>query len=104
MNSFSARVLDLVKRVPRGRVTTYAEIARAAGSPRAARAAGNALNKNPRPVRVPCHRVVSSGGKIGGYSRGVAIKTSLLRREDVFAKGGRIAGFEKLFFRFNKTA
>lgn len=67
---FSRRVLRATARVPYGRVTTYGEVARQAGSPRAARAAGNALGSNPIPIVVPCHRVIRSGGELGGYGGG----------------------------------
>lgn len=64
---FARRVLRATARIPFGDVATYGEVARRAGSPRAARAAGNALNGNPVPIVVPCHRVVPASGGIGGY-------------------------------------
>ena len=64
---FSRRVLEATVAIPFGSVSTYAHMARLAGSPRAARAAGNALHDNPVPIVVPCHRVVPSGGGIGKY-------------------------------------
>jgi methylated-DNA-[protein]-cysteine S-methyltransferase len=64
---FSRRVLEATAAIPFGSVSTYAHVARLAGSPRAARAAGNALHDNPIPIVVPCHRVVPSGGGIGKY-------------------------------------
>lgn len=67
---FSRRVLQATARVPYGRVSTYGEVAKRAGSPRAARAAGNALGSNPVPIVVPCHRVIRSGGDLGGYGGG----------------------------------
>jgi len=98
--TFSEKILWLVKKIPRGRVTTYKELARAAGSPRAARAVGNALNKNPRPVAVPCHRVVLSNGGVGGYSRGFKEKTRLLESEGVRTSGGCVIFLQRVFFRF----
>jgi methylated-DNA-[protein]-cysteine S-methyltransferase len=89
-DSFGERVLAVLLKIPRGRVITYRDIARLAGSPRAYRAAGNALNKNPRPIRVPCHRVVASDGAIGGYAKGARLKAKLLTREGVLIKKGRI--------------
>lgn len=62
---------------------TYAEVAQAIGKPRAARAVGNALNKNPFAPRVPCHRVIRSDGTLGGFASGTAAKRALLRREGV---------------------
>jgi len=97
---FSRNVLALAKAIPQGRVTTYVEIARAAGNPHASRAAGNALNKNPRPIRVPCHRVVCSDGRIGGYSLGARKKITLLNSEGIQLRRGRVAGFQIAFFRF----
>jgi methylated-DNA-[protein]-cysteine S-methyltransferase len=67
MSEFQARVLELASKIPKGKVTTYKELARAMGRPRAYRAVGNALACNPHPVKIPCHRVVRSDCKIGGY-------------------------------------
>lgn len=64
---FSLRVLEATARIPFGSVSTYGDVALRAGSPRAARAAGNALHDNPVPIVVPCHRVVPTGGGIGRY-------------------------------------
>ena len=69
------------RRIPFGEVSTYREMAAAAGSPRGARAAGNALGGNPIPIVVPCHRVLHSGGGIGGYGGGLDRKRFLLRLE-----------------------
>lgn len=90
MTEFQDRVLRLVSRVPRGRVTTYKELARALGKPRAYRAVANALVRNPRPVEIPCHRVVRSDGKVGGYSLGTEQKAVLLNEEGVKIKSGRV--------------
>ncbi|MGH2724256.1 MAG: methylated-DNA--[protein]-cysteine S-methyltransferase [Actinomycetota bacterium] len=78
---FSRRVLRAAARIPYGRVSTYRQVASRAGSPRASRAAGNALGRNPVPVVVPCHRVVHSGGGLGGYTGGLDRKRFLLRLE-----------------------
>lgn len=78
---FSRRVLEETARIPYGSASTYAEIARRAGSPRAARAAGNALHDNPLPIVVPCHRVVPSGGGVGRYGGAEWRKEWLLRLE-----------------------
>ena len=67
--------------VPFGEITTYGRMARAAGSPRAARAAGNALGSNPIPIVVPCHRVLHADGTLGGYSGGLDRKRILLALE-----------------------
>lgn len=82
MRSFRERVYEAVKGIPRGKVLTYRDVALLAGSPGACRAVGNALSKN-RDLRVPCHRVIRSDGKIGEYNRGSKRKESLLRQEGV---------------------
>ncbi|MCK5107770.1 MAG: MGMT family protein, partial [Nanoarchaeota archaeon] len=66
---FENRVYSLCKKIPRGKVSTYGEIAKALNS-KCARAVGNALNKNPYAPKVPCHRVVKSNGKVGGFATG----------------------------------
>jgi methylated-DNA-[protein]-cysteine S-methyltransferase len=80
---FTSRVLQATARIAFGSTSTYAEVASQAGSPRAVRAAGNALGANPLPVVVPCHRVLRTGGGLGGYTGGVARKEYLLRLEGV---------------------
>lgn len=80
MPSFTEAVLAVVRRIPAGRTMTYAQVATAAGRPRAYRAVGNILNKNHDPA-VPCHRVVRSDGTTGGYNRGAAAKRRRLRAE-----------------------
>ena len=82
---FSGKVLRHTARIGFGKTSTYAEIASRAGSPRAVRAAGNALGSNPLPVVVPCHRVLRTGGALGGYTGGVERKEFLLRLEGVLA-------------------
>lgn len=81
LTSFQRKVYTVVKQIPVGETRTYAWIARKAGSAGAARAVGNALNKNPFPVIVPCHRVVSSGGSLGKYAFGTDLKRKLLAIE-----------------------
>lgn len=90
MTSFEKKVYTIVRSIPRGRVATYGIIARAAGNPNAARAIGNALNKNYSSA-IPCHRVVRSDGSTGGYNRGIARKIALLQRERVRSRGNVLA-------------
>jgi methylated-DNA-[protein]-cysteine S-methyltransferase len=78
-------VLAATVRIPFGRTSTYGEIARRIGNPRAARAVGNALGSNPIPVVIPCHRVLRTGGQLGGYGGGVDRKEVLLELEGVRA-------------------
>ncbi len=80
---FNRSVLDVLEALEYGETCSYADIARRAGRPRAHRAAGNALNRNPLPVIVPCHRVLRTGGALGGYGGGLATKEHLLRLEGV---------------------
>ena len=77
---FKKGVLKVVAKIPKGKTLTYKQVARLAGSPRAFRAVGNILNKNYDP-KIPCHRVVRSDGKTGGYNRGSKKKFELLCRE-----------------------
>ena len=81
VRGFSARVLRETARIPFGRVRSYGQVAVEAGSPRAARAAGNALGRNPIPIVVPCHRVLHADGGLGGYSGGLDRKRYLLALE-----------------------
>jgi len=78
---FTKALLEEVRQIPFGRVCTYQEAAERAGSPRACRAAGQALKVNRHPVLVPCHRVVASGGKLGGFSGPPGWKQMLLEIE-----------------------
>ena len=80
---FQQSVWRALLRIPSGRTSTYAELAANAGHPRAVRAAGSACGANPIPVLVPCHRVVASGGRLGGFSGGLDWKRRLLAREGV---------------------
>jgi methylated-DNA-[protein]-cysteine S-methyltransferase len=80
-NTFQKKVLDGLQAVPRGAVVSYQALGAAVGSARAARAVGNALHNNPVPIYVPCHRVIASDGRIGGYVGGDARKLQLLRSE-----------------------
>lgn len=78
--TFRDRVHAVVRAIPRGEVLTYKEVALRAGAPKAYRAVGNILNKNFDPD-IPCHRVVRSDGKTGGYNRGAAAKAQKLKDE-----------------------
>ena len=79
--SFQRRVWEALSEIPRGEFRTYGELAVRAGSPRAARAVGQAVGKNPLPVIFPCHRVISGDGRLGGFSCGVSLKVLLLELE-----------------------
>ena len=89
--SFSERVLEAAARIPRGRVTTYSELAAAAGRPGASRAVGTIMRRNEHPDAIPCYRVVRSDGFIGRYSNGGPDeKARRLKREGIEVRDGRV--------------
>lgn len=83
LGEFETRVLRETMSIPHGKLVTYGFLAAAAGSPRAARAVGNAMSRNPLPIVVPCHRVIHSDGSIGGYLGGLDLKRNLLALEGI---------------------
>ena len=85
---FQLKVWNYLMKIPKGKILTYKEVARAIGKPKSFRAVANAVGKNPFPPNIPCHRVVRSDGGIGGYSGkgGINQKIKLLRSEKVFIK------------------
>jgi len=89
---FSQKVFAAVCKIQKGKVSTYAAIARAIGRPKAARAVGNALRNNPHPIIVPCHRVVRSDGSVGGYCgrNDSTKKIRLLKKEGVKIREGKV--------------
>ncbi len=86
MTPFTRKVYQAVLEIPLGQVRTYKWVAQKAGSPRAARAVGQALKNNPCPLIIPCHRVVRSSGDIGGYIFGRKKKKSILDLEQTILK------------------
>ena len=104
--SFNEKVYALLKKVPKGKVTTYKALAEVLGT-KAYRAVGQAMKCNPYAPKVPCHRVVASDGSIGGFSgkwnpksKEVRRKIRMLIREGVKVKGDRIVSFNKLLYDF----
>lgn len=95
---FSDKVYALTKKIPKGKISTYKELAHVLKS-KAYRAIGNALNKNPYWPDVPCHRIIKSDGTIGGFSRGVKEKIEILRKEGIKVKNKKIVDFEKILFK-----
>lgn len=87
---FQEEVLELVSRIPEGKVATYKQLAGVLGKPRAYRAVGNALSGNPRPNEIPCHRVVRSDGDPGGYIFGRERKAELLDEEGIEIDSGKV--------------
>ena len=82
LSNFSEKVYQVVRKIPKGKVLTYKEVAKRAGKPKAYRAVGNILNKNYNP-EIPCHRVIRSDGKIGEYNRGTLNKLKILKKEGI---------------------
>ena len=82
---FQRKVWEEIKKIPRGKIRTYKEIAIAIGRPNSARAVANACGKNPTPIETPCHRVIRSDGQLGGYSGegGISEKKRLLKKEGI---------------------
>ena len=86
--------------VPKGKITTYGELAKAVGLKNGQRAIGKIMNQNPYPVIIPCHRVVKSDGKVGGYAYGQNIKIKMLTKEGIKIKDDKILDWENTFYRF----
>lgn len=84
--NFQWRVLKAVCQIPLGQVRSYAWVAKKIGQPKAVRAVGQALNKNPYPLIIPCHRVINSDGSLGGYARGRKMKANLLHLEQALVE------------------
>jgi len=82
-SEFQRKVLVAEHKIPRGWVSTYGRIAKSLGTPRAARAVGNALARNPFPIIIPCHRTIRADGRLGGYQGGLEMKRALLKVEGV---------------------
>lgn len=96
--NFSEKVYNLCRKIPKGRISTYGEIAKKLNS-RAYRAVGNALNKN-RNKDVPCHRIVNSRGELHGFATGLKNKAQLLRKEGIKIKNKKIQDFERVLHKF----
>ncbi len=97
--SFSERCYELLKKVPRGKVTTYKIIAERLKT-KAYRAVGSSMNKNPYAPNVPCHRVVKSDGSVGGFAFGVRKKIEMLKKEGIKIKNNKLENFEKVVWKF----
>ncbi len=89
---FQKKVYKIVLSIPEGETRTYQWVAEKLGNPKAARAVGNVLSKNPCPIIVPCHRIIRKDGKLGGYIGGIEKKKALLEKEKApVAQHGRAA-------------
>lgn len=89
-------VYDLLRKIPAGKVSTYGDLAKALGNPSASREIGRILGENPNPIEVPCHRVVMSDGKVGGYAYGTTRKRELLEKEGVSFTNGIVRDFKNV--------
>ncbi|TFG04852.1 MAG: MGMT family protein [Promethearchaeota archaeon] len=83
LTSFQKNVLFLTQKIPKGKIATYGLLAKILGNIKLSRAVGNALNKNPFPITVPCHRVIRSDGFVGGFAKGTEMKVKLLKEENI---------------------
>ena len=98
--SLDKKIYKKLLEVPKGKITTYGELAKAVGLKNGQRAVGKIMNKNPYPVIIPCHRVIKSDGKIRGYAYGEEIKSNMLAREGIAIKNGKILDLENTIYRF----
>ena len=98
--TLSTKVYKKLLQVPEGKVTTYGDLAKAVGLENGQRVIGMVMKKNPFPVIIPCHRVVKSNGKIGGYVYGERVKSNMLLKEGIKIKDGKIIDFAKEKFYF----
>lgn len=89
---FQLEVLHALRRIPYGETRSYAELARAIGHPKAARAVGAANGRNPLPILIPCHRVIGSAGDLVGFGGGLSVKRYLLNLESGEHPGGQHPG------------
>ncbi len=96
--SFNEKCYAVLRKVPKGKVTTYGEIAKRLDC-NAYRAVGNAMNKNPYSPKVPCHRVVKSNGEVGGFASGTKKKIEMLKKEGIEIKNNKI-DLKKYLYKF----
>lgn len=99
MKNFDEKFHAVLRKVPRGKVTTYGALAKAVGCPKGGRAVGNAMNKNPSAPQVPCHRVVRSDGKVGGFASGSTTRIKMLEAEGIEVANGKWMKKNKINFR-----
>ncbi|MFH1072799.1 MAG: MGMT family protein [Nanoarchaeota archaeon] len=98
--SFNERCYALLRKVPKGKVTTYKDLAHALGT-RAYRAVGQAMHTNPYAPEVPCHRVVKSDGTVGGFASGTKEKIRMLEKEGIRIRNNSIEDFDKILYSFS---
>ena len=98
--NLSQQVYKKLLEVPEGNVTTYLELSKAVGLKNGQRVIGQIMKNNPFPAIVPCHRVVKSDGKIGGYAYGQNVKANMLKKEGIKIQNGKILDWNKTFYQF----
>jgi len=98
MTKFQSECYEALKKVPKGKVITYAGLARMVGRPKVHRAVGSAMNKNPYAPQVPCHRVVKSNGDLGGFATDIKVKIKRLQKEGVVVSDNKIVDFQSTLF------
>jgi|TARA_B100001105_G_C22145436_1_gene337743 methylated-DNA-[protein]-cysteine S-methyltransferase len=98
--NLNEKIYKKLLQVPKGQITTYGELAKAVGLKNGQRVVGKVMNKNPYPVIIPCHRVVMSTGKIGGYAFGKNIKTNMLNDEGIKIQNDKIVDLKNKIYRF----
>ena len=94
------RVYKKLLEVPKGKITTYGDLAKAVGLKNGQRAIGKIMNKNPYPGIIPCHRVVKSDRSVGGYAYGIKVKTNMLSEEGIKINKGKVLDWEKTHHSF----
>ena len=102
-STFNEKCYSLIKKIQKGKITTYKCIAKALGT-KAYKAVGNAMHNNPSLYKIPCHRVIKSNGDVGGFVLGKKEKIKLLKSEGIPIKSNKIQNFNKFLFKFQKTS
>ena len=99
MTPFQSQCYEALKKIPSGYVISYGGLAKMIGRPKAQRAVGSAMNKNPFAPRVPCHRVVKSNGDLGGFADDINLKKKRLQEEGVEVLNNKIVNFQSILFK-----
>ncbi|MEM4327054.1 MAG: MGMT family protein [Candidatus Diapherotrites archaeon] len=100
MKDFREKVFQIIIKIPKGKITTYQEIAKALGNKNLARAVGKVCGSNGKLIEIPCHRVIRSNGLLGGYKLGTNKKAELLRKEGFLVKQNKVLNYENNLVRF----
>ena len=97
--NFNKRCYQKLALIPKGMISTYAEVAKSFDS-KAYRAVGNAMANNPHPISVPCHRIIRNDGSLGGYALGINKKIQLLKKEGILIKNNKVVDFKSKLYHF----